>query len=318
MRHLKLIFVILLVSGAVPSQSIAISQVIEEPILLRAKNCDIQGTLTLPNSGKASRVVLIVPDAGAIDRNGNQNMMYNNSLKMYASALAERNIASVRYDKRGVAASRTNCNTELSFMAYVNDVKEWIQLLNNDTRFSKVIVAGHSEGALISMAAVSKGAQIDGYISIAGMGQTFDLILKDRFAHESEQVKHIVYDIVDSLKAGKLRRDIPIFLRNTFSIAIQPYLMSIMDYDPQNLIKQMGQPILLLQGDTDMQIKVEDVKMLFDAAKKAKMIIIKGMNHLLKECLSMDKKDQFETFIDPSYPLVPQLVDESTKFINAL
>lgn len=318
MRHLKFIFVILMVSGAIIPQAEALSQIIEEPILLRAKNCDIQGTLMLPPSGKASRVVLIVPDAGAVDRNGNQHMMYNNSLKMYATALAMNNIASVRYDKRGVAASRASCNTDIDFSTYVSDVKEWIKLLNSDTRFSKVIVAGHSEGALVSLAAVNKGAQVDGYISIAGMGQTFDLILKDRFANESEQVKHIVYDIIDSLKVGKMRRDIPIFLRNTFSVSIQPYLISLMDYDPQNLIKQVHQPILLLQGDTDLQIKVDDVKMLFEAAKKAKMIIIKGMNHLMKECLSMDKKKQFETFIDPSYPLVPQVVDESTRFINAL
>ena len=41
----------------------------------------------------------------------------------------------------------------LRFDDYINDAREWIQLLKQDKRFSKVIVIGHSEGSLIGMIA---------------------------------------------------------------------------------------------------------------------------------------------------------------------
>ena len=50
-------------------------------------------------------VVLIIAGSGPTDRNGNNPMMTNNSLKMLAKELQKNGIASVRYDKRGIGES---------------------------------------------------------------------------------------------------------------------------------------------------------------------------------------------------------------------
>ena len=67
----------------------------------------IEGTLIVPQTDEKPALAIIVGDSGPTDRNGNQQMMVNNSLKFLAEGLYENNIASFRYDKRLVKQSKS-------------------------------------------------------------------------------------------------------------------------------------------------------------------------------------------------------------------
>ena len=127
----------------------------EEEITLETKTGDIKGSLLIPSVSEKTAVVLIIAGSGPTDRNGNNPMMTNNSLKMLAKELQKNGIASVRYDKRGIGESKNSGLQEidLRFEDYVQDVEGWIKLLKEDDRFSNIIVLGHSEGSLIGMIA---------------------------------------------------------------------------------------------------------------------------------------------------------------------
>ena len=77
----------------------------EEPTTLKTPTGDLFGTLELPAARTPVPVVLIISGSGPTDRNGNSPALpgSNNSLKMLADGLAARGIASLRYDKRGIA-----------------------------------------------------------------------------------------------------------------------------------------------------------------------------------------------------------------------
>lgn len=295
------------------------SQIKEEHIMLRTKDCDIQGTLMLPD-GDVDAVVLIVSGEGPTDRDGNQKMMRNNSYKQYAISLGAHHIASVRYDKRGIAASRMPDfdASEMRLSHYVDDVKAWVQMLRNDDRFSKIVVAGHSEGALMGLAAMAEGCGADGFISIAGIGRTYDIILKEQLAEQPLQIRNIAYQIIDTLRRGKIVSDVPVFLRAMFTDENQPYLISTFSYNPVRLARQITVPVLIVQGDTDMLVKVDDARLLFTAAPKSRLAIIDNMNHIMKYCPTLDKNIQADTYVNPSYPLSKRLVEQSVQFINAL
>jgi predicted alpha/beta hydrolase len=49
---------------------------------------------------------LIIAGSGPTDRDGNQPRLNNNSLKLLAEGLSRSGIASLRFDKRGIAKSR--------------------------------------------------------------------------------------------------------------------------------------------------------------------------------------------------------------------
>ena len=146
---------------------------IESDIILKTASGDIYGTLMTPKGIKSSPVVLFIAGSGPTDRNcNNTSGMNTNAYQMLAEALAKKGIASLRYDKRGIAASAAALKSEsdIKIENYVDDAIAWVDMLKADARFSKIYILGHSEGSLIGMLA-AKQTKVDGFISLAGIGR---------------------------------------------------------------------------------------------------------------------------------------------------
>jgi hypothetical protein len=240
-------------------------------------------------------------------------MMKNNSLKTLASELSKNGIATLRYDKRGIAESKGagKSESDLRFDDYVNDAKEWIQLLQKDKRFSIVIVIGHSEGSLIGMIA---GTSANKFISIAGAGQSADKILKEQLSSQPKVVQDLSFPIIDSLKSGKTTDNVPPMLNSLFRPTVQPYMISWFKYDPQNEIKKLFIPTLVLQGTNDIQVSVEDAKRLSKANPKAELVLINNMNHIFR-IIDGDKQSNIATYNKGDLPISNELVKSITTFI---
>lgn len=297
-----------------------IAQIKEQTIDIVSGDCTLHGTLMIPNGDHATTVALIIAGSGPTDRDGNQAMMRNNSLKMVAQSLAQNGIASVRYDKRGIAGSRypgfDQQNTCMT--TYSNDVARWVSTLRRDRRFSNIILIGHSEGAVLALMAAHNGAKIDGVVTVAAMGRTADQLLKDQLSGQPAQIRDIAYEIIDTLKKGHIYQNVPVFLASLFTPSIQPFIISMMSLNPQELIRTLHIPILVIQGDTDVQIRVEDARLLAAANHDAKLVIIAGMNHVLKECPEADRIFQIPTYANPALPLHPSLGPTIARFIKDL
>jgi pimeloyl-ACP methyl ester carboxylesterase len=285
----------------------------ENTVILETKTGQIFGTLTTPKEFTNIPVVLIIAGSGPTDRDCNSTMLKSNAYKKLAYGLAGNNIASLRYDKRGVAESKAALKKEsdIRFDDYVNDAKEWIQLLKKDKRFSKVIVIGHSEGSLIGMIA---GFKSDMFISIAGVGQSADKTLKEQLSTQSEQVKNLSYPIIDSLKNGKIVENVNPMLNSLFRLSVQPYIISWFKYEPQIEIQKLNIPILIVQGTNDIQVRVEDAKRLSKANPKSQLVLIDKMNHIFVT-VDGDKQANIATYNDPALPLADGLVKDITDFI---
>lgn len=287
---------------------------VETKITLKTKTGEIFGTLTTPEKFDKIPVALIIAGSGPTDRDGNSSMTKNNSLKILAYELSKNGIATLRYDKRGIAESQAAGinEAEVSFDDLVNDAKEWIQLLKPDKRFSKVIVIGHSEGSLIGMLA---GTNADKFISIAGAGQSADKILKEQLSFQPKEVQDLSFPMIDSLKNGKTIDNVPPMLNSLFRPTVQPYIISWFKYDPQNEIKKLAIPSLILQGTNDIQVSVEDAKRLSNANQKAELVLIKDMNHLLR-IIEGDRQANIATYSKGDLPIASELVKSITTFIH--
>jgi len=131
--------------------------------ILKTSGGNIYGSLILPDGDKRAPVVLIIPGSGPTDRDGNNDIgLHTNTYLMIADSLEKEGIASVRYDKRGIGESARDFKIEenLTFDDMVNDAVGFIKMLQDDKRFSKVIILGHSEGSLIGMIAADKEKQM--------------------------------------------------------------------------------------------------------------------------------------------------------------
>jgi pimeloyl-ACP methyl ester carboxylesterase len=290
----------------------------EEELQLTLKTGrQLYGTLTVPEENSKGIVAIILAGSGPADRNGNQNgLMYPNSFKFIAHELASSGISSLRYDKSNVGVSMwPNFNEkDLLFDSYVSNLLDWIDLLKADKRTKKIVLIGHSEGTLISMLAASK-INVDGYIGVAGPSLPFDstLLRQIRVAMPTQYENAV--RITDSINAGAIVTNIPAALKPVFRPSVQPYLKSVAQYDPRKLIEALKCPILLVQGDNDLQIKTEDAIALSEANPAAKLVIVKGMNHVLKNC-PRDPQLNMKTYHSPVLPLDSMLMPAITAFIE--
>ncbi|MCD0468540.1 S9 family peptidase [Flavobacterium sp. JAS] len=286
----------------------------ESNATLKINNDQLFGTLTVPDVLKKYPVALIIAGSGPTDRNGNNPMMKNNSLKMLAEALAKNGIASLRYDKRGIGESKASAISEsnLVFENYTEDAKSWINFLKQDKRFSQVIVIGHSEGSLIGMIA---GAKANKFISIAGAGDSADKLIKAQIASKSnQQINDLTFPIIDSLKGGNTVKKVDPMLNALFRPSIQPYLISWFKYNPQTEIKKLTVPILILQGNNDLQINAQDAENLANANKNAELLIVDKMNHIMK-IIDGDKQANLESYNNETLPISEVMTNKIVSFI---
>lgn len=291
----------------------------DQEMVLNTSTGNIHGSLLVPDGKGKTPVVLIIAGSGPTDRNGNQQKLKNNSLKFLADSLYNRSIASLRFDKRGIGSSKDERMKldQIIFDDFLADVKGWIDLLSTDKRFSKVIVAGHSEGALLGMLASVNNPKVGAYVSIAGAARPADEIIKEQLLAQPEEIRNLVYPRLDSLRRGDTLHNVPQFLYAMFSPTLQRYLMSWMKYNPSTEVKRLSVPALFIQGTTDIQVLPKDAEMLAVAYPKGKKVLIEDMNHILKEFPSTDRQAQVATYSNSELPLHRDLIPVIVSFIKS-
>lgn len=307
---------ILFISALIAAISVAAQ--IQTEISLPISADTLHGTLQIPPADGAIPVVLIIAGSGPTDRNGNNPMMTNHAYRILADSLAAHGIATMRYDKRGIAASQRagTQESDLRFEHYINDAVSWLQWLRKDKRFSSVTILGHSEGSLIGMIAAHK-ASANAYISVAGAGKSADIILKEQIKKQAPQFADTCSIIIDSLKAGSTITTVPPMLYSLFRPDVQPYLISWFRYNPSEEIARLAIPILIIQGTTDLQVNTADAAALAQAQQKAQLKIISGMNHVLKDAPD-DLQQNFATYSNPDLPVNSEMITAVTDFILSL
>ncbi|PNG34808.1 alpha/beta hydrolase [Pseudomonas protegens] len=294
--------------------------VLQRPVSLDTGHGELYGSMLLPKSAQPVPVVLIISGSGPTDRDGNNpDGGRNDSLKRLAWVLAKHNIASVRYDKRGVAASlaATPDERNLTLDAYVADAVAWGKQLKADPRLGQLIVLGHSEGALIASLAAP---QLDaaGVISISGTARTVDQVLRQQLSYRLPPALMVrSNELLDSLRAGQVDNDVPPALQVIFRPSVQPYLITLFREDPAAAFARLKMPALIIQGSNDIQVSVDDARVLKAAKPDAQLTLIDGMNHVLR-IVPNDLKRQLASYKDPQLPLAAELGRSIISFIDGL
>jgi pimeloyl-ACP methyl ester carboxylesterase len=292
--------------------------IIETPIDVKNLAGSISATLAMPKEVKGKiPVVLIIAGSGPTDRDGNSPKLgiTANTYKMIANELGKAGIASLRYDKRlvGKSVSSTTEN-QLRFDDYVEDGVNLVNFLNDDERFSRIIILGHSEGSLVGML-TSIDQPVKGFIAVAGAGDSADNMLTEQMKSQPTHISEGFKRMLDSLKRGKTTDNIDPSLYFIARPGIQKYLMSWFRYDPTRVIRKLSIPILIVQGNTDLDVKVSNAEKLKKAKSAATLEIIPEMNHVLKEAPA-DKDKNIATYSDPNLPLKPEFVKAIVTFVK--
>jgi pimeloyl-ACP methyl ester carboxylesterase len=294
---------------------------IERPISAAGPLAPLSGTLT--GAGKGAPVVLVIPGSGPTDRDGNNPLGVKASpYRMLAAALAGRGISSVRIDKRGLFGSKkavADAN-EVTVADYVADTRNWIASIRRATGAKCVWLLGHSEGGLIALTAAQRPKDICGVVAVAAVGRRMGDVLRQQLRGNPANAPILAPALatIDSLEAGK-RVDssaLPAPLRAMFNDDVQPFLIDLFSQDPAGLAAALKVPLLIVQGDKDIQVTVEDAEALARAQPKAKLAILPGVNHVLKIPQGDDRVANLAAYANPDLPIAPSLVDALSDFVK--
>ncbi|MED3576052.1 alpha/beta hydrolase family protein [Cytobacillus praedii] len=260
----------------------------------------LSGTLTIPiDSNPAFPAILIISGSGKGDRNGNLKKMKINIYKDLADFLTLKGFVTLRYDKRGTSKSGGNF-LETGLTDLIDDAVECIKYLRSHPKVdnNKIIILGHSEGALIAPA-VFKKISVSGLILLAGAAEpskellprqnelayaelnrktgikgwlirTFKITEKAR-----KQNSKIINKIIHSDKEVMRLKGVKLNAK---------WLREIYAYNVCEYLAEVTCPVLAITGEKDIQVPPEHAKLMAEMVKgEAEWHTIPDMNHIFRK-----------------------------------
>ena len=306
----KIILLAILMSQLSCAQEI---KFVETEVNIPSEKITIHGSLIAPTSNEKVPLIILISGSGPNDRNGNQGMMQNNSLKLLAEGLQKNNIASYRFDKSAIEWMKIKGfkQEDASFDDFIVDADAVIKYFKTQHKFSKIIVAGHSQGSLVGMIA-AKQENADGFISIAGAGRVIDEIIIEQIGKQMPSVVEEVTTAFNKLKKGEKVENTNPMLMSVLHPSLQPFMTSWLKYNPQEEIKKLVIPVLIINGTKDIQVTVADAKLLHKSNTTSEIKIIENMNHIFREI--KEDSQNIASYTNPSLPIMDELVTVISTF----
>ena|SRR3989442_1297660 len=319
MTVLSLILVALSVQTA---DTIAPAAAVESPYTIKSDALELGGTLVMPR-GATGRVpvVVIIAGSGPTDRNGNSLMgIRPNSYAQLAWQLAERDIASLRYDKRGMPGTKGTFDlTKMTLDDFATDARAAAESLAHDSRFSKVVLLGHSEGSALALIAARQGAPVVGVISVSGLGRPLGVVMREQLARQFDSATLVRYDTaMAQYLRGEQPKDVPPQLTVLFVPINLSFMKSLTSFDPPAAIRAVRQPVLIVQGGRDLQVTVADAERLRAAKPEAQLVVVPLANHVLKQATDTTLIGQMPTYQKATVPILPDVANAIADWILKL
>ncbi len=266
----------------------------DEALRIPAAGFTLAGAVTRPANAKGLLPALVlIGGSGPIDRDG--FVAGIPVLGQMAHAFVDAGFLVIRYDKRGVGQS--GGRTETATLAdYAEDVRAILQWLDDqkDVDDHRIGLVGHSEGAWIAMTVASRDDRVAAVALVAGGSTTGAELVLEQQRHVLERLKTPDADaaakialqkrINEAVITGKGWDDIPAEVRQA---AETPWFQNFLAFDPARVMRDVRQPVLIVQGALDMQVPTHHAEKLAELARARKrqvtvdMAIVPGVNHLL-------------------------------------
>lgn len=233
----------------------------EHPIRVGATGKKLNGMLTLPRGVERPPVVVLQQGSGPSNMNEQVGLGGNMPFADLAHGLAERGVASIRYDKRSYTYPEDMVYADVND-EYLDDAADAVRLAAEDGRVdaNRLFLLGHSEGGMVGPEIARRNPRICGFISLAGTPRRLeDILLEqtrkmlDGAAGLSKEQRRgqlaAVEQAVRQIKALEEHGQNSLILG-----ASADYWRSLNAIDTPALARQLAIPMLIMQGGEDFQV----------------------------------------------------------------
>lgn len=267
----------------------------DESVRIPANGFTLAGSLTLPTAGRRPvPAVVIVGGAGPADRDG--TVAGVPVLGQVAKALVDAGFATVRYDKRGIGQSGGRAE-QATTTDYAEDARAVVTYLRKrrkrDIDERRIVVLGHSEGAWTALQVAAAEKAVAALVLVGAGSETGGALVLEqqqrllesmKASDEEKREKAELQTKINAAATGQGPWDgISKELR---AQAETPWFASYLAFDPARVMKDVRQPILIVQGELDRQVMPRHADRLAELARARKRATVEiarvaGVNHLL-------------------------------------
>jgi dienelactone hydrolase len=212
----------------------------------------LAGTLTRP-AGAPARVPVVVTISGSGQQERDERLPMLPAYAFFrevADTLGRRGVAVLRYDDRGTGASGGRETlaraTSADFADDARAVVAWLRT-RPDVDQGRILLAGHSEGGLIAPLLAAADTALRGVALLAGPAYSGRRIL----LYQNDQAIAAAPGLSPTQR-DSIRARVPADLDSAAST--NPWIRYFLAHDPLPVARQLRQPVLILQGDTDRQV----------------------------------------------------------------
>ena len=289
---------------------------IEKEVVFTSDSIQIAGTIAVPDKGEKFPAVVLIPGSGMVDRDESHKKMPLNVFRDIAVYLAEHDIATFRYDKRGVGVSGGSY-WQTGFYDNVADAKAALSFLKAQDNIvkDKVFLLGHSEGAYISTRLAGEGIDVAGVILLAGGAQTGEATLKWQAVEVVRGMRGFRKWLIKILRINvsksqqktldKIKKSTKDVMRFQVIAKLNAkWFREFLAYDPAEDLPKIKVPVLAMTGEKDIQVDPEDLKLMAEMVKAPfEYHILSNVTHLLRaeegEASISDYKELIKRPMDP-------------------
>jgi pimeloyl-ACP methyl ester carboxylesterase len=282
--------------ASVSTRLVTMSRPNDEDVFIPANGFSLAGTISKPANpvGRLPAVVLI-SGSGLTDRD--ENLFGIPIFGQIAGAVADAGYLVLRYDKRGIGQSGGRTET-VRLADFADDARSAVRAVSNrkDVDRRRIAVIGHSEGGWVAMMVAAKEDRVSAVALMATAAVTGRELNLYQVTHGLERSNRSEADRQATIELQKQIHEAVVtgagWDRPGISDAIRrqadtPYFQSFLTLDPARLMKDVHQPVLIVQGDRDTQVPPSNVERLETLAKarnrnaRAEVVKVPGINHLL-------------------------------------
>ncbi len=241
---------------------------------------DFHGTLTYPKCNGKFPCVVLVSGSGCQDRD--ENIGGHRPFFVIADYLTKNGIAVFRYDDRGFGSKDTNMYRGTT-MDFAEDTRCAINMLKEQKEIdaNNIIVLGHSEGGLIAQILGAKYKDIKALVFMAAPsinGRDILITQTEAMLKAQNYTKEQIEMNTNTIRNTK-------YDTNSLNGYWFDYFCK---FDPKDYLTKLKMPILVLQGEKDIQVLLNEniplMKKYLKRNKKVEYKLYPELNHLFQQC----------------------------------
>jgi pimeloyl-ACP methyl ester carboxylesterase len=260
---------------------------IEEVTVARG-GINLAGTLTIPEGSGPFPAAVLISGSGAQDRD--ETIFGHKPFLVLADYLTRHRVAVLRWDDRGVGGSGGRLS-DVTSADLAEDALAWVDLLAGRPEIDTTAIGliGHSEGGIVGPLAARRSGRVAFVVMMAGTGVPGSEILVAQtealtraaggdslFIARQAQVQR---RLLDAVTAGAPPARLQELLRALVGVQLEamaegpdkeaalsqavaasmaqlqtPWMRYFISYDPRPTLRQVRVPVLVLNGELDLQV----------------------------------------------------------------